>query len=152
MYFYNTLNILPRSNKHTITFMCKEAIVTALKPPLAFASAADFSHHQTPCPMKSRMFQCRCLRYLSSTHCFEKNSYRQLSSVERSPDGDDPVSQRLLEPSCRWPSCRSVRPGLVRPAPLLTKWSPGADRAGCEGKGGGCPTASPKLDGFLASR
>ena len=34
--------------------MCKEAIVTALKPPLEFASAADFSHHQTPVRQKNK--------------------------------------------------------------------------------------------------
>lgn len=54
MYFCNTLNILPHSNKHTITFMCKEAIGTALTPPLEFASAADFSRHWAPVRQKNK--------------------------------------------------------------------------------------------------
>lgn len=65
MCFYDTLNILPWSNKHTITFMRKGAIATGLLPPLECISE-DFSHHQAPVRQKKE--EQRLAERTSPTH------------------------------------------------------------------------------------
>lgn len=57
---------------------------------------------------------------LSSTHCFEENPYRQLSSVNQSPWWRWSCQPATSQAELAKPPLSVAWPGLVPPAPLLT--------------------------------